>query len=70
MTHGDLLRELGQNDLVLTMLAEEIGERAVREPPESAATWETIGRDSIKELLDTPMGHATESHTTTRPKRN
>ncbi len=55
MTHADILRALKKDPMLTTMLAETIGERAVAEDPESDATWETIGRDAIDELLAMPM---------------
>jgi hypothetical protein len=56
MTQKEIIDALAADDLLLTLLAEEIGERAMIEPLDSDATWETIGRDSINVLKDTPMG--------------
>ena len=42
--------------MLLTMIAEIVGERALVEDSESDATWETIGRDAVDELLAMPMG--------------
>ena len=59
MIRAEVLKALKDDSLLMTMIAEDVGERTIKlllTDPEFEITWETIGEQSICELIDTPMG--------------
>lgn len=55
MTRREILLAMEADEILLSMLATEIGEAALKEPVDGGRCWHEIGVDCIGEMLTWPL---------------